>query len=94
MNVKSNGMTGEEIAKELSTTKQNVSNTLRRGLRKLYRGYEELEKNWTPFTIASNIAQSLHINTMTEMKKFIRMFPQELRKEIEEDAKKINNYLK
>ena len=82
-------MSGAEIAKEMGITRQAVSNTLKRALEKMYKGMKK-DGNTSPFETAANIAVGLSIGDSGEdWKKFFNLFPPAIRKEIEEDGKKL-----
>lgn len=78
-------MTGAEIGRELGITRQAVSNTLKRALGKIYNELLKQHKDWTPLDAAVSIA--LYLDRGEEdMKKFFKLFPPKIRKEIEADA--------
>ena len=77
--------TGAEIARELGITRQAVSSTLKRAMKKAYTEAKKIE-NWSPFEAA--VALSVMFGQQDEnIKKFFRLFPPDVRKEIEADAK-------
>jgi DNA-binding CsgD family transcriptional regulator len=78
-------MSGAEIAKELGISRQAVSNTLKRAMKKVYIETRKLEK-WSPFEAAVAMSQMFNQDEQ-DMKKFFRLFPPDIRKEIEADAK-------
>ena len=80
-------MTGTEIAKELGISRQAVSNTLKRGLKKLYDALKKENKTGA-FETAVNIAIGFNV-VDSEYKKFFKLFPPAIRKEIEADAAKL-----
>ena len=77
-------MTGAEIAKELGISRQAVSNTLKRAMKKVYQEAMKLEK-WSPFEAA--VALSQMFGQDADLNKFFRLFPPDVRKEIENDAR-------
>lgn len=80
-------MTGAEIARELGVTRQNVSNTLKRAMKKIYKALLKDNKDWTPLDAA--VSMSLYLERGEEdMKSFFKLFPPDVRKEIEADAAK------
>jgi len=80
-------MSGEEIARELGITRQAVSNTLKRALKKMFIEFKKLEPEWGDFETAVAMSQMLRVNN-DEMSKFFKMFPPEIKKKIELDAEK------
>lgn len=80
-------MSGAEIAKELGISRQAVSNTLKRGLKKLYMELKK-ENKTDPFETATSLAIGLNVDD-SEYKKFFKLFPPDIRKEIEADASKL-----
>ena len=84
-------MSGTEIAKKLGITRQAVSNTLKRSMAKAYQAMKKEDKT-EPFETAVNMMIGLGINLNAdkmEIKKFFKLFPPDIRKAIEMDAKKV-----
>lgn len=85
-------LTGAEIAKEMGITRQAVSNTLKRAMKKAFDEFQKIDKNWDAFEVAVAMAQGFGDLTTgsdeVEMKKFFKLFPPDLRRKIESDAKK------
>jgi len=78
-------MTGTEIAEELGIKRQAVSNTLKRSLKKLYYGMKKMN-NTKPFETLVHVALGLNV-AENEMRKFYKLFPPDVRREIKNDAK-------
>lgn len=78
--------TGAEIAKELGITRQAISNTLKRAIKKVYEEVGKLDATWGPFERAVVMSIIFKVDEV-ELTKFVRLFPPALRKEIETDAK-------
>lgn len=86
-------MNGEEIAKALGYSRQSVSQLLKRALYKCYRQIARTQRDMTPFEIIMLLAKMLNVgmnieNNGTEMKKFFRLFPGNIRRKIKKDAAK------
>ena len=81
-------MTGAQIARELGITRQAVSNNLKRAMTKVYAEVSKTEKDWGPFETAVAMSQMFGVeqDSPEELKKFFKLFPPKLRKEIEQDA--------
>lgn len=81
-------MTGAQIARELGITRQAVSNNLKRAMSKVYAEVKKTEKGWGPFETAVAMSQMFGVeqDSPEELKKFFKLFPPKLRKEIEQDA--------
>ena len=81
-------MTGAQIARELGITRQAVSNNLKRAMTKVYVEVNKTEKDWGPFEVAVAMSQMFGVeqDSPEELKKFFKLFPPKLRKEIETDA--------
>ena len=84
-------MDGEEIAAEFGTTRQNVSRILKDALAKFYLKVKILNKEMTPFEIATCMMEMLGVNQRDENEaaKFFTLFPPNLKLEIETDGKRI-----
>ena len=82
-------MSGAEIAKELGITRQAASQTIKRALAKVYKAMMK-ENKTSPFETVANIAIGFGMGEdEADWKKFFKLFPPKIRKEIEEDAKKL-----
>ena len=84
-------MDGEEIADEFGTTRQNVSRILKDALAKFYLKVKILNKEMTPFEVATCMMEMLGVNQrdQNEISKFFTLFPPKLKSEIERDGKRI-----
>lgn len=82
-------LNGSEIAKELGITRQSVSQTLKKGLNKLY--YKILDEGIadTPFdaVLAMMITFKLHTTTQDDLIDFLYLLPNGIRREVEKDAR-------
>uniref|UniRef100_A0A6M3JWI6 Putative sigma-70 region domain containing protein n=1 Tax=viral metagenome TaxID=1070528 RepID=A0A6M3JWI6_9ZZZZ len=78
-------MSGTEIAKELGVTRQAVSNILKRALKKFFIEVSRLEPEYDAFEVATTMA--MMFNAEGEIDKFYKLFPPDIRKKIETDAK-------
>lgn len=83
-------MSGAEIAKELGITRQAVSNTLKRGMKKVFLEFKKIDKTWDDFDAA--VAMSQGFSDLNDdpkgLVKFFKLFPPDIRKRIEADATK------
>jgi len=82
-------MSGAEIAAELGITRQAASQTIKRALAKMYKGMKK-ENGTSPFETAVNMAIGLEMgDDPADWKKFFKLFPPNVRKEVEDDGKKL-----
>lgn len=83
-------MTGAQIARELGITRQAVSQNLKRAMSKVYADVKKTESGWGPFESAVAMSQMFGVeqDSPEELKKFFKLFPPKVRKEIEQDAVK------
>jgi DNA-binding transcriptional regulator GbsR (MarR family) len=81
-------MTGAEIARELNISRQAVSNNLKRAMTKVYTEVKKGEPSWGAFETAVAMSQMFGVeqDSPEELKKFFKLFPPKIRKEIEADA--------
>lgn len=90
LNELSESKTGAEIARELNISRQGVSNTLKRAMKKVFLEFRKLDKEWDAFDTA--VALAMGIGDLTEdeieLKKFFKLFPPDIRKQIEADGEK------
>jgi predicted ArsR family transcriptional regulator len=86
-------MSGADIAKELGISRQAVSNTLKRAMKKAFIEAKKVE-DWGAFETA--VAMSVMFGQdKGDLDKFFKLFPPDIRKEIEDDAvKKFGNKFK
>ena len=84
-------MSGAEIAAELGITRQAISNTLKRAMKKLFLETKKMDKSWDNFDCAISLAQMLGVaqDSGEEIKKFFKLFPPDIRKQIEADGAKL-----
>jgi transcriptional regulator with XRE-family HTH domain len=79
-------LSGEEIAKKLGMTRQAVSNTLKRGMKDFYLTLKKLEKDKGPYELAVLQMMMFQVDDQ-DITNFFKLYPPEIRKEIENDAK-------
>jgi DNA-binding transcriptional regulator LsrR (DeoR family) len=77
---------GAEIAKKLGTTRQNVSQTLKRAIKKYYLKLKEMEKDMGPFELALTMMNMFGVIDKTDVVKFYNLFPHDIRQEIKSDV--------
>jgi predicted DNA-binding protein YlxM (UPF0122 family) len=80
-------LNGQEIADELKVTRQNVSNTLKRGMKKVYQQTCEIFTGVSPYEAVLIISKKLQVEDH-DLINFLKLFPKDIKKEIEESAKK------
>ena len=94
-----NPLNGEEIVNEIrkqtgvKTTRQNISNALKSSMISFYNKTSQLDREWTPFQIASVMLEMLYQpnshdsnNSRGGVESFYRLFPKELKNIIKKDA--------
>ena len=77
---------GAEIAKKLGTTRQNISQTLKRAMKKYYVKLKEMEKDMGPFELALIMMKMFGVVDKTDVVKFYNLFPNDIRLEIKMDV--------
>lgn len=85
--------TGAQIAKELGITRAAVSNTLKRGMGKAFKEFQKMMPDMNAFEVAVAMSIGFGVDE-TELKKFFRLFPPDIRKKIETDALESMPHLK
>ena len=80
--------TGAEIAKELGISRQAVSNTLKRAMKKMFIQMVKENPDQSEFDIAVSLQIGLGVDDV-DVKKFFKLFPPDIRKKIEASAKKL-----
>jgi transcriptional regulator len=82
-------MTCSEIARGTGTTRQNVSQTLKKAMGKIYNSV--LEEYKSPWKTVNAMMHILGVNNQTphDIEEFFQMLPSKIREEAKEDAKKI-----
>lgn len=81
-------MTGEEIAQEIGQTRANVSRILKKIFGNTYNMVHTWEPELSPFEIAIHMAKifGVDFSLETEVKKFFRLFPLDIKELIEKDG--------
>ena len=84
-------MTGSEIADELGISRQAVSQSLKKSMKKIYRQVKKLNLADTPFEIVLVMMTFLNINQASkqDVEEFYCLFPKDLQKEIRANATEI-----
>ena len=85
-------MSGADIAAELKISRQAVSYTLKRAMEKVFVQFQK-ENKTDAFETAVTIAMGFDIPD-DEYSKFFKLFPPNIRKQIETDASKRMSHLK
>jgi len=93
-------LNGEEISEEiyhqtgLKTTRQNISNALKSGLKKFYLQLKKTNPSLSPFQRAALMVEMLYPNYMSDgnlfrggINSFFNLLPPDIKKRIMEDAK-------
>jgi len=82
-------MSGTDVSNELGVSRMAVSQTLKRGFKKIYLLLKKYNKHLDSFEIAVVMSQILRvsIDNDAEMSKFFNLFPMEIKKEIKINAK-------
>ena len=77
-------LSGSEIADVLGISRMSVSQTLKRGLRKIYHLLKKTNRHLDPFEIAVLMAEILCVakDSDGEMNKFFNLFPSDIKEEI------------
>lgn len=87
---KDHPMSGQEIAAELNTSRQHISQQLKRILAKLVVRFSFENKELSPFEVVVYMIEVLGINQRdeSEVKKFFKLLPLEAQKKIANDGRK------
>jgi predicted DNA-binding protein YlxM (UPF0122 family) len=76
---------GAEIARQMGITRQAVSNTLKRAMKKVYNETNRLNPDNGPFQSAIQIMKMLEVDKSEDVNKFFHLFPPDIRSEIKMD---------
>ncbi len=84
-------MTGSEIADELGISRQAVSQSLKKSMKKIYRQVKKLDLADNPFEIVLVMMDVLNVNRAAkqDVEEFYCLFPKDLQREIRKNAKEI-----
>jgi DNA-binding transcriptional regulator LsrR (DeoR family) len=77
---------GADIARELGITRQAVSNTLKRAMKKVYYETKRINPDQCPFETATQMMKMFEVSDSEEVQKFFHLFPPDIRQEIKEDV--------
>ncbi len=86
-------MSGSEIARELGMTRQSVSYSIRKSMKKMYKRVINLGIADTPFQVILVLMDVLNVksNSVKDIKEFVALFDKDVINSVMEDAKKIYN---
>jgi hypothetical protein len=80
-------LSGTEIADELKVKRQNISQILKRALRKAFHFIKRSDPSMTPFEIACYLGMMFRVDrSELEMKKFFKLFPPDIKKLIQKSG--------
>lgn len=82
-------MSGQEIADKLNISRAAVSQTLKRSIEKVFISLKKKNKNQSNIKIMSVMANEFNIQSNIEYQKFFRLFPERIKRNIYDEAKKI-----
>ena len=79
-----NRMTGEEIAQNLGISRQAVSNSLKRGMKKLFLEFKKRNRLLNDFEIAMKVLEYLGVldGDSDEVRKDFNLFPPDIKERI------------
>ena len=77
-------MSGSDIGRKLGITRQAVSSSLKKALPKYFKGFQELNPDMDEWEIFWEIAKSTGM--MDEPDKLLKLFPKNIKKQIEKKA--------
>ena len=73
----------QEIADEINTSKQNVNQMLKRGMRKIYQNArKQYGQDETPFETIITLSKMLKIKKVKDLQHFFYDFPDDVKKEV------------
>ena len=86
-------MSGADIAKELKITRQAVSYTIHKSMKKMYNHVLSSGMADTPFQAVLCLMVSLGVNNsdIKDVRQFIKMFDKDVIAEVEAEAKEVYN---
>lgn len=87
-----NHMTGQDIADILVTTRARVSQLLKKGIKTIYYKLKNKNKDCSSIQIVATMASVFNVKTDIEYRKFFRLFPKNVRREVNEEARQIRYY--
>jgi predicted transcriptional regulator len=82
-------MSGTEIANRLDITRSAVSQILKRSIKSIYFKLKNRYRNYSTTQIVGIMACVFNVKTDMEYKKFFRLFPEKIKGEINDEARKI-----
>jgi len=82
-------MSGTDVSNELGVSRMAVSQTLKRGFKKIYLLLKKYNRHLDSFEIAVTMSQIFRVSLDNdqEMVKFFNLFPMDIKKEIKINAK-------
>jgi predicted transcriptional regulator len=85
-------MNGSEIAEKLGMTRQAVSYSIRKSMKKMYKRVINLGLADSPFQVILVLMEVLNVNSsVSDIKEFIKLFDKDIVDAVMADAKNIYN---
>jgi predicted DNA-binding protein YlxM (UPF0122 family) len=79
-------MTGQQIADEFGTSRQNIYKLLKKGMRKVYKRVKKMCPDYTPFDVAVHMSVMFRVDKEKDLQYFIKDFPKDLQEAIKKDG--------
>lgn len=76
----------QDISNETGTTRQNVSQLLKRGMRKVYQNLRMKNPDCSPFETVVDMSRMFSVVTPKDFQHFFHDFPKDIRREVIIDA--------
>lgn len=81
-------MTGQDVANQLNISRSAVCQSLKRSIKRVYFGLKRANRDITAIQILCAMAKMFNVRTDKEYKKFFRLFPENIKGEINAAARK------
>lgn len=85
-------MSGQEIGDILNLSRNSICLTLKKSIKKTYYTIKRKHHDLSTIEIICGMAQAFNIKSDSQYKKFFKMFPENIRREVYEEAHK-NRYI-
>jgi len=85
-------LTGQDVANYLNISRSAVSQSLKRSIKRIFYRLKKNNNIFSTVEIIATMAVVFNVNTESEYRNFFRLFPENIKGEVHEEAYKIGYY--
>jgi predicted transcriptional regulator len=85
-------LTGQDVANQLNITRSAICQSLKRSIKRIFYRLKKNNNIFSTVEIIATMAVVFNVNTESEYRNFFRLFPENIKGEVHEEAYKIGYY--